>query len=166
MTWFGDVPNEVIVAGTRFWLAQAALEEADPGAYFYGPAGERPSTDWPAMTLFTMARLQLDEMVQILEKEFDISAAAFAGEEVSRRLSLAIAAAGSLSDEEDVAFEIACVGEAVDLWRALHHDGDRGVGHAFAVDGTISFTSGPELPELKAVGVRASEGGELNTSPA
>lgn len=165
MSWFGGVPLELHVAGSRFWLAQEALEAACPESYDLESRGERPDTDWAAMSIFMLARLQLDQLVSLLEKEFEIPVAALSGTEVSRRLMLAVGDMSALPPEMDRTYEITCIGEAVDLWRALLHDADSVVGHAFEVDGSITLTLGPDLPELPALGIRASDGGELNTSP-
>ena len=124
-----------------------------------------PAIDWAATSLFLLARVQLDQMVAILEGEFGIRAHTLSGTEVTRRLEECFQELGPLPDDEDVEYEFALVGEAVDLWRALETPGARPVSHAFAVDGSISFTSGPDLPELSALGVTASSIGELEIAP-
>lgn len=170
MSWFSGVPHELTIAGTRFLLAAEVLEEElrldpqqDP---IDQKVGERPSTDWAATSLFVLARIQLDQVVQILRAKFSIDAGTLSGSEVSRRLEERFEQLHDLNDEEaDVSFEVAVVGEAVDLWRALNAAETVPVGHGFASDGSISISTGPDLPELNALGLRASNAGELNVSP-
>ena len=168
MTWFEGVPQEVEIAGVRFWLASEALEDEEKRLNVWSELleerGERPNPDWAATALFLLARVQLDQLVEILVGEFGIQTSAFSGAEVSRRL-------GEMFDnddlrEGDMAHEIESVGEAVDLWRALRAaDGGGFVEHGFAVDGSITMTVGPDLPELDALGLRGSNSGELEMSP-
>lgn len=166
MTWFSGVPQELNIAGIRFWMASEALEDQerrlDSWQYAFDEQGERPDPDWAATSLFLLARVQLDQLVEILEREFSIQASACSGAEVARRLGESF----EESDDpmEDISYEIAIVGESVDLWRALRAAGGRPVGHGFAVDGS-TITTGPDLPELAALGLRGSESGELETSP-
>ncbi|MGW5365994.1 hypothetical protein [Actinopolymorpha pittospori] len=170
MTWFAGVPLQLNIAGTRFWMAAEALDaqedrfSSDPS--LYEERGERPGRDWAATGLFLLARVQLDQLVEILDREFGIQATAFSGAEVSRRLGECFDKPDDQSGGEDLSYEIDAVGEAVDLWRALRaaEDGMM-VGHGFAVDGSITITTGPDLPELTALSLRASESGELETMP-
>lgn len=169
MTWFGGVPDEIRVAGIRFWLAAEALDDqdrrVDPGSAFFEERGERANPDWAATSLFLLARVQLDQMVEILDGEFGIQASASSGVDVARRLDEFFDDPGDVA-EVDVAYKIAAVGEAVELWRALRAaDGRRAVAHGFAVDGSITITVGPDLPELGTLELRGSVSGELETTP-
>lgn len=170
VTWFGGVPDEVKIAGIRFWLAGETLEDQerrlDPEPTLFQERGDRPNPDWGATTLFFLARVQLDQLVEILDTGFGIQASAFSGAEVARRLGEYLEDSQKPSDGEDLSYEIACVGEAVDLWRALcAAEGGRVVEHGFAPDGSITVTTGPDLPELRALCLRGSASGELETTP-
>src|SRR4051794_28463332 len=78
VTWFGGVPDEIKIAGTRFRLAAEALEDQerrlDPEPALFEERGERPNPDWAATSLFLLARVQLDQLVEILDSEFSIQA--------------------------------------------------------------------------------------------
>lgn len=169
MSWFAGVPTQLTIAGTRFWMAREALEEQDrrldPGGDLFSQRGERPETDWAATGLFLLARVQLDQMVQLLEVEFGIHVPAFSGSEIERRLRECFEESEDDPDWQDASFGISVVAEGVDLWRALKAGEGRAVGHGFAVDGSISITTGPDIPELQAAGLRGSAAGELNDSP-
>jgi len=165
--WFSEVPLEVTVAGTRFRLAQEAVEEQQEISNAFGDlfqaAGERPERDWPASGLLHLARLQLDEMVQILVTQLELPVERLSGAEITRRLTVMTEEVGLA--EQRLLYEACCVGEGVDLWRALEGVGEVPIGHAFAVDGSITLTVGPDLPELGALGLKASVGGELEVMP-
>ena len=169
MSWFSGVPQELSIAGTRFWLASEALEvqedRLDPCPSLFDERGDRPNPDWAATGLFLLARVQLDQLVEILDTGFGIQASAFSGSEVARRLGEFFEDPQEPSDDEDLSYEIACVGEAVDLWRALCAAEGSRVGHGFAPDGSITITTGPDLPELRALGLQGSASGELETTP-
>ena len=169
MTSFSDVPDELKIAGIRFWLASEALEaEERRSEPWDGDSvrqdGERPDPDWAATSLFMLARVQLDQLVEILGGEFSIQAAAFSGSEVSRRLEGQFDELDEETDD-DLLFMVTAIGEAVDLWRALHAEGVKPVRHGFAVDGSITLSTGPNLPELGVLGLRGGDFGELETSP-
>ncbi|MFD2081554.1 hypothetical protein SAMN05421678_106252 [Actinopolymorpha cephalotaxi] len=170
MAWFAGVPLQLDIVGTRFWMASEALDaqedrrSSDPS--LHDQRGERPGRDWAAVGLFLLARVQLDQLVEILDREFGIQAGAFSGAEVARRLGTCFDEADDLSAGDDLSYEIDTVGEAVDLWRALRAaEGRMMVRHGFAPDGSITITTGPDLPELEALGLRGSESGELEATP-
>ena len=92
-------------------------------------------------SLFLLARVQLDQLVEILDSEFGIVASAFSGVEVARRLGEYFGDPGELPEGEHPSYEVATVGEAVDLRRALRAaEGGGAVGNGFAVDGSITIT--------------------------
>jgi hypothetical protein len=167
MTWFGGVPWEIRIAGASFVLADEALELADveglpdderPDA----EVGERPSPDWAATALLLLARVQLDQMVDLLGRVVggDISGwepARVAGA-VRRRV-----AAASVDLLEEVAFELEALAEGLLLRSALREIST--VDHGFAVDGSITLTTGPEIPALEILGIRGSWGTEMNVEP-
>lgn len=169
VSWFAGVPTELNIAGTRFWMAGEALEDQDrrldPADDLFSESGVRPETDWAATGLFLLARVQLDQMVDILQSEFGIHVPAFSGAEVERRLRECFEESDDDPDWQYASFGISVIGEGVDLWRALQAGEGGAVGHGFAVDGSISITSGPEIPELRALGLRGGYAGELNDSP-
>jgi hypothetical protein len=167
MGWFSGVPVELNIAGSRFRLADEAIEEQqqdlNPFDDLLRENGERPERDWAASALLHLARVQLDEMIQILVTHLELPVEKLSGAEVTRRLTVMAEEAGL--PEQRLLYEVCCVGEGVDLWRALGRVGEAPVSHAFAVDGSISFTVGPDLPELGALGLKASVGGELEATP-
>jgi len=86
MAWFHDVPDQIKVGRYSFLAAGQAVEMWQ--ARLLGPnvldkIGERPSPDWPAVSVFLLARLQSEQLISILMSEFDIEARLFSGSEVS-----------------------------------------------------------------------------------
>ncbi|WP_073420466.1 hypothetical protein [Geodermatophilus nigrescens] len=166
MGWFDDVPAVIKVGRERF--AEQALETWELALDLRPdePYGERPETDWAAAGLLILAQLQLDQTASILQSEFDIDARLFSGREISRRLRAEILPVrGGGQAIRNFSREIDVVGEGVDLWRALREAPKFRVTHGFEYDGSITISFGPELPELAALGIRASDGMELNASP-
>ncbi len=166
--WFDDVPNVIRIGRERFTVATEALETWELALDLRPdePYGERPETDWAAAGLLILAQLQLDQAVSILQSEFGMDARLFSGREISRRLRAEISSVrGGGQAVRNFSHEIDVVGKGVDLWRALRETPKFRVTHGFEYDGSITITLGPELPELTALGIRASDGMELNASP-
>lgn len=174
MTWMGDVPHEIEVAGLSFLMAGELLDEVEPRPNEFGIYTDRPSVDWAASACFALARAQLDQMMLLLESQtLDVSARHLSGQEVTRRLlqhfddlprPSTADDADVVDPAEDFKYAASCIGEAVDLWRALSPERPFVVRHGFQVDGSITITTGPDLPECGALGIRAGDG-ELETSP-
>lgn len=167
MDWFSNGPDVIRVGRKNFLVAGEAIAHWE--AQIKGPmrdqGGSGPFPDWPATSFLILARPQLDQAVEILQSAFSIDARLFSGSEVSRLLhDLILAVPGGEQAAQDFAFELNVVGEGVDLWRALHEASSLYVQHSYEY-GSISITTGPELPDLGALGMRASDG-ELDVDPA
>jgi len=67
------------------------------------------------------------------------------------------------SERSEAEYHVDSIIEGLELLGALPHENF--VGHGFAVDGSISITTGPNLPTLATIGVRGSDTGELNDEP-
>lgn len=164
--WFGGVPDEVRLCGARFTHAQEAIDERAPAEYRdVDPAarGERPSDDWSAVAVLKLARLQLDEMAEVIELTLGASTAGRSVEEVA--LALGSRAKQRFADEECdlVLFDVDAICEGLALRQSLGTN--YCVGHAFAVDGSITLTVGPEIPSASTIGLRGSDSGEMNDQP-
>lgn len=169
MSWFAGVPTKVTVTRQSFLPAGQALvqEQTSQDAWPDSAGGERDADDWGAEAVFHLARLQLEQMEELVlliigqaEQDEDLST-----DEIAERLLARVGALG-LPEDDDRAFEAACIEEALALLEALRMKRSAlHVSHAFAVDGSISFTAGPKLPDCPALGVRGSSGGELEAEP-
>lgn len=175
MGWMTDLPDEVRVAGLPFMMAGECLIDSGSGLNAYGLRTDRPESDWAASACLALARAQLDQLILLLDSApLNIPARLMSGEAVSERLL-----AGPLNldqfddwdeceDNPSPAFwyehRAHCVGEAVELWRALAPDQWLSVGHGFEFDGSITITTGPFIPECPALGIKGCDG-ELLTSP-
>ena len=157
MTWFHGVPDRVTIArGLDFLTASEALWESDPGEV--DPWQERPPNDFGATAVLMMARLQLDQMVEVLDRPPLSSGDGRLGSALRR---ITIVEDGHNTDgAEDPGNDLACVEEALHLRQSLQ--GSVEVDHGFAPDGSISITVGPDIPESAALGLRGSEEGEMN----
>jgi hypothetical protein len=168
MPWFDKTPTTLpITARSMFKPAGEALEEAQRRDASHadddGDAGqERATQDWAATGLLLLARLQLDQMLEILVGALHMSledGEAAALRELAERVESA-----ALPPPDDGAFELSCVEEGLELWHALN-PGNLEVTHGFAVDGSIAMTIGPTIPRLPALGLRGSTAEELNDEP-
>ncbi len=137
MGWFGDVPDDIRVGRDDFQVAEEAIARWEMqlrGPNVFQQRGDRPDPDWPATRVLLLARLQLEQAIEILLSGFDIDAKLFSGGEVSRRLyDLISSVPGGHQAVEDFTFEIQAVGEGVDLWRALREAPDLRIHHAFRI---------------------------------
>lgn len=163
--WFGGVPTEIKLCGAALTHAQKAMDDAAPQEERFArdDAGERPGEDWPAVMLLKLARLQLGEMADVIEKILGIPLGGIAVDDVGSRLA---DRARLRFADEDLAltlWEIDALLEGLQLREALA--GDLRVAHGFQVDGSITITTGPEIPETSVIGLKGSVGAELEDEP-
>jgi hypothetical protein len=168
--WFDDVPDGIRIGDHSFLVAGEAIENWESrlmGSVASAERGARPDPDWPATGLFLLARLQLDQAIEILMSEFGIDARLLSVSDVYGRLHDSISSVqGGAQAAEDFAYEIDVLSDAVGLWRALRETSDQRVHHAFEYDGSITLTLGPQLPDLYALDIRPGDGNGLMVSPA
>ncbi|WP_207021456.1 ImmA/IrrE family metallo-endopeptidase [Phycicoccus sp. DTK01] len=146
-------------------LAEQAIDAAEPGHQRYGDfvgRGERASPDWAASALLDLVHMQLLELRRVVERLFEDGRAPSEPEHVRSAL---LERAGALTEPErnSAEYDVCAVAEGLELLDAL--SSDNGVDHGFAVDGSISLTTGPVLPPLPTLGVKGSENGELEDEP-
>ncbi|GAA4401920.1 hypothetical protein GCM10023168_11990 [Fodinibacter luteus] len=165
MTWFAGVPREIEVAGVRLIRAEQAIEAGEPpndwnhASHEYS---ERPDSDWVASQVLDLTRLQLLELRRVVEQILGADRPIIALEDV-RSVLLERAVMLPEPDRNAAEYEVDTVVEGLELLEALPREIH--VGHGFAVDGSISITTGPELPALPTIGVRGSDTGELEDEP-
>jgi hypothetical protein len=163
--WFGGVPTEIKLCGVALTHAQEALDYAGPREEHFArdDAGERPGEDWPAVMLLKLARLQLGEMAQIIEMMLGVPLGGMSVDDVGFRLGARARLRLDGEDLEAALWEVDALMEALQLRDALA--GDLRVAHGFQVDGSITITTGPDIPETSVVGLKGSVGGELADEP-
>ena len=154
MSWFSDIPDQVTITGRhRLLPAGQAMADTDPGET--DPWHERPPDDWGATAVLLMARLQLDQMVEILQQ------APF-GVDTDWRTGLHRAAEDRRALGLD-ADDLDRVSEGIRLREALQASTE--VRHGLALDGSITITTGPDIPASPALGLRGSYAREMNDDP-
>ncbi|MFN8125258.1 MAG: hypothetical protein U0R64_01915 [Candidatus Nanopelagicales bacterium] len=167
-------------AGLQLLLAEEARQQIDPElASDGGPSPERPPDDWEISKVLLLAQVQLDQLVTLVsrftgipEPLADVADTRAAIEWVARALRDADGGPAEVHGKvegvrapDDFEWLADMVGEAVELRQALS-GGPHLVGHAFAIDGSITFTLGPETPACPALGLRGSPGREMEDRPA
>ncbi len=165
MTWFAGVPLEIEVGRARLIRAEQAIEDAQAANSRYDESPvhfERPSSDWVASQVLDLARLQLQELRRVIEEILDVDQPIVDLDDVRARLRTR---AGVLPepDRNEAEYNVDSIVEGLMLLEALPLE--ISVSHGFAVDGSISITTGPELPTLPTIGVRGSDTGELVDEP-
>lgn len=163
--WFGGVPNEIKLCGVALTHAQQAIDRAAPREEHFAreDAGERPGEDWPAVMLLKLARLQLAEMAKILEAILGVPLRGMSVDDVGSRLGDRARLRFDGEDLELALWEIDALMEGLQLRDALA--GDLRVAHGFQVDGSITITTGPSIPETSVIGLKGSVGAELEDEP-
>ena len=169
MPWFRDVPTRILVTKLSYLpAAQAIFEaEASQGEMPDASHGEREGDDWGAVAVLHLAKLQLEQMEYLVHViiESDGNHERLTRDEISKRLDARISSI-DLPENFEVDYEVACIKEGLDLLQALRdHHQEASVTHAFAPDGSIALTVGPELPSCAALGIKGSPGGELEDEP-
>lgn len=160
MRWFHDVPHHVTIApGLDFLTASEAIWETEPGDI--DPWHERPSEDFGAAAVLAIAKFQLDQMLEVLDRpELRQD-----GRDLGSALQgITVVEGGDNPDGMfDPSHDLACVKEAMHLRESL--PGSVEVSHGFAPDGSITITIGPSIPESAALRLRGGEQGEMHDTP-
>lgn len=163
--WFGDVPREVKVAGVTLQLAHEAIDKADPDRE--GPQdgvrGERPNPDYPAEMVLRMALLELDEMVRVLGEMVSTDLDGWSRSDIVSAVEHHLNQCDIEGEEPDWAYEWEVVQAGLQLRDALNERVH--VSHGFEIDGSITITIGPNIPELTVLGLGSSDDGELEDEP-
>lgn len=165
VTWFAGVPHEIRVADVCLIHAEQAIEVGEPEGDVDGDLwehGERPSPDWVSAQVFDLIRLQLVELHRVVQQILGGDGSIGDIEDVR---SVLLGRAQRLPEPESNAaeYEIETIMEGLALLDGLPSESH--VRHGFAVDGTITMTTGPTLPTLPAIGVRGNATSELEDEP-
>lgn len=133
---------------------------------------DRPPDDWQESAVLLLARVQLDQVVTMASiitgivdplADVDLTQAEIHSQAMPVReadYDRFIAEGGPLPMTLDAAVDTTV--EALGLRRAL--PSDPRVQHAFAVDGSITFTHGPSYPACPTLGLKGCDG-ELEDDP-
>lgn len=163
--WFGGVPTEIRLCGAELIHAQEAIDRAAPPdeSCCADDAGERPSSDWCAVLILKMARLQLDEMADIIEMLTREPLGSMSPDDLGSRLKARASQVFAGEDLDIKSWEIDALLEGLDLREAL--GGELRVAHGFEVDGSITITTGPAIPATSIIGLKGSFEGEMEDEP-
>ena len=136
---------------------------------------EAPERDWFAEETLLLARIQLDQMIEIVRRVTGVSiemgsprAAVGRLEEMVRPLVVRVESETDHHSELDDIFDgepaVWEVWDGLDLLESL--SGSYSVSNAFAIDGSVSLTVGPVLPRLESLGFNGGETSELIVAPS